>query len=216
MRSYFQIPSLFLLFCLSISLASGQTGGTAEKSNYQKTSVTVREGQKNDALDSNGAADSANDPARFLASAPIKPENDDCAETQNGVYEDLSFYVGDSQNRKTGSCLVVENVPLFTGIQSSGDKFGNAEGLFFLETQTQTNAGGTFLASPVLAERLAHRLKNSEAKVLRVKAIIAEFNSDFEVFRAPVALQVEGIGENGRLVWTVSGARLVTRTGGGE
>ncbi len=188
MRIYLQNLSLFLILMLSVAAAAGQTAAPAEYLNNQ-TAVFV--------------PDAENQAAPAVKSNRGKPV---CDQSPALAYENLSAFVNDSDSRRTGECVVVENVPVFSGIKTAEDEFGNRKGLFYLETASQTDVGDTLVSSNSLAEHLGAFLKNPAAKSLRVTVVLVELRSDFDVFRAPFAVTVEGLDDKNEVVWTAAGA----------
>jgi hypothetical protein len=133
-----------------------------------------------------------------------KPSDTLCAKSNNVVYEKLSGYVNDFNKRRNGECLVVNGVPLFSKIRNAEDEYGNHKGLYYLENDKQTDVGDSFASSPSLAKDLLPFLKK-DAKSLRVTAVLIQFSDEIETFRSPYATKVEGLDENGQVLWTVTG-----------
>ena len=190
MQIYIQILSLFFLSFLSIPVAFGQTTGAAEPLNNQPAMIN---------------ADSPNNFTKDISTAGSNRGNPACDKPETLAYEKLAAFVNDSGNRRTGECVVVENVPVFSEIKNAEDEFGNRKGLFYLETASQTDVGDTFFCSNSISEHLSPFLKIPEAKSLRVTALLVEMQSDFDLFRAPFVVNVEGLDENNQVVWTASG-----------
>lgn len=127
-----------------------------------------------------------------------------CAKPSNVAYGKLSDYVNDFNRRRDGECVVVRDVPLFSGIRNAEDEYGNHRGLYYLENEGETDVGSSFATSPTLARDLRPFLKK-EAASLRVTTVLIRFSDEFEVFRSPYATKVEGLDENGQVLWTVTG-----------
>ncbi|MGH7784068.1 MAG: hypothetical protein ACREO5_09555, partial [Candidatus Binatia bacterium] len=66
------------------------------------------------------------------------------------------------------------------------------------------DVGNTFYTSPALAKRLRQFLQKG-AYTERIYCTLVQFVGSYDVYRSPFATKVEGMDENGTLVWTAIG-----------
>jgi hypothetical protein len=143
---------------------------------------------------------------KSLPAAKIKPTpaNTFCSRPSKVAYEKLSGFVNDYDKRRIGECLLVRNVPLFSEIENAEDEYGNRKGLYRLINDAQTDVGDSFITSPSLAKELRIASKTGAAS-LRVTCVLVEFIGSSDIYRTPYATKIEGLDENGLVLWTVNG-----------
>jgi hypothetical protein len=77
--------------------------------------------------------------------------------------------------------------------------------MYMLEgEQSSTDVGDTFYTSPALAKLLLTHL-GTLTESFRITCTLIQFVSSQDVYRSPFATKIEGIDDNGAVVWTVSG-----------
>jgi hypothetical protein len=203
MQFYIQNLTLFLLLLLSASVAICQSGaGSGAQPNQLMASANAE--QKERPANSDAETFPVNASAPLPAARPASAAKV-CNEAANVCFEGLSGYFGDFSARRTGECVIVKNVPVFSAIRDAEGEFGNRNGFFYLETGSVTDVGATFITSYSMSHQLNSFLPRPATKSLRLTAMLVDFRREFEVFRAPFAVQVEGLDENGQIDWTAIG-----------
>jgi hypothetical protein len=139
-------------------------------------------------------------------SAPShKPKANACAKSTTVPFAGLSEFIGNHLKRRNGECMIITDVPVFSGVQNAEDEYGNHKGQYYLTLGEEMEVSTTFVSSPALAKAVATRLKQPQTTSLRVTAVRIQFSDDIEVFWSPYAVKVEGLGDNREVLWTVSG-----------
>jgi hypothetical protein len=201
-RCFHKILLLLLAGISLLSIGCQQSGMAKTGDNSSVNDVSINKPSEKTPTAANLMM--TNDSAKTVARQKPKPSNSICAKPKTLAYEKFSAYVNDYWKRRNGECVVVSDVPLFSGIKNAEDEYGNHKGLYYLENEKQTDVGDTFPTSAALAKDLLPVLKK-EARSLRVTAVLIQFSNEFEVFRSPYAIKVEGLDENGQALWTVTG-----------
>jgi hypothetical protein len=112
----------------------------------------------------------------------------------------LSDYVDDFSSRRDGERLVVTGVPSFDNM-----KFRKRYNMYLLEGElAATGVGDTFYTSPALAKLLLTHL-GTLTESFRITCTLIQFVSSQDVYRSPFATKIEGIDDNGKVVWAISG-----------
>lgn len=119
--------------------------------------------------------------------------------TRKVQFAKLSDYVNDYNHRRNGERLIVGDVPSVTKIT-----YDKAYTMYSFQPDEAGDVGNTFYASPALAKSLRSHLK-ADTKSLRVTCVLVEFAGEFDVYRSPFATKIEGLGENGEVIWTATG-----------
>lgn len=123
-------------------------------------------------------------------------------------YDQLSDFVNDHQKNKTGLHFVVTSVPA-EKVKLIKPVGPGHKGLFYL--MLDENDGDTS-TSFVTTAGLVKNLRASgggAADTLRVTAVLVEFAGEFDVYRSSFVTRVEGLGEDGSLLWIATGAEPV-------
>jgi len=112
----------------------------------------------------------------------------------------LSEYVNDFGDRRDGERLVVAGVPSFDNME-----FQKRYNMYTLKgEQSSTDVGETFYTSPAMAKLLLIHL-GTLTESFRITCTLIQFVSSQDVYRSPFATKIEGINDNGKVVWTISG-----------
>ena len=125
-------------------------------------------------------------------------------------YDQLADFVNESQANKTGMRYVITSVPAEKIKHVTPyEKGANRKGLFYLSMgEDDSDAATSFVASAALVKNLRANA-GYEAATLRVTATLVEFAGSFDVYRSSFVTRVEGLGEDGSLVWVATGAEPV-------
>ncbi|MBV9924166.1 MAG: hypothetical protein JOZ96_03930 [Acidobacteria bacterium] len=118
-------------------------------------------------------------------------------------FDRLPDFVNDHQANKTGSSFVITSVPAdkVKLIKPAGRK-----GMFYLMLdESDGDAASTFLASSELVKNL-RATDTAGVATLRVTAVLVEFVGSFDIYRSSFVTKVEGYGDDGSLLWVVTGA----------
>lgn len=114
-------------------------------------------------------------------------------------FDKLDDFVSDWDKRRDGERLTVSGVPMPTKIV-----FKKSYKMYFFEPDDNTHLGNQFYTSSSLTRVFRPYLDSATAS-LRVTCTLIQWNDDFEVYRTPFATKVEGLDENGALMWTANG-----------
>jgi hypothetical protein len=114
-------------------------------------------------------------------------------------FDKLSDFVNDYNKRRDGERLIIRDVPMVK--QITHDK---TNGMYYFKPDENGDVGNTFFTSALLAKSLRSHL-NSNTASLWVNCTLIQFVGEFDVFRSPFATKIEGLNENGEVIWTVTG-----------
>jgi hypothetical protein len=114
-------------------------------------------------------------------------------------FNKLSDFVNDFNKRRDGERLTVRDVPGVNQIT-----YEKAYAMYTFKPDENGDVGNTFFTSPALAKGLRAHLTTDTASLL-VSCTLIQFVGEFDVFRSPFATKVEGLNENGEVIWTVTG-----------
>jgi hypothetical protein len=124
-------------------------------------------------------------------------------------YDRLADFVNELRLNKTGVRFVITSVPAekIKRITPYGEG-ANRRGLFYLSMdENDGDAAMSFVTSAEMVKNLRASAKaGPDAATLRVTATLVEFVGDCEVYRSSFVTQVEGLAEDGSLVWVATGA----------
>lgn len=144
------------------------------------------------------------------AGAPPKDAYSGAAGLRQVRFDRLSEFVNNHQSNKTGTRYVITSVPAekVKLVKPAGEG-ASRRGLFYLSMDENDGDAAT---SIVTTARLVKNLRahaGREAATLRVTAVLVEFAGSFDVYRSSFVTKVEGLGEDGSLVWVAAGAEPV-------
>jgi hypothetical protein len=80
----------------------------------------------------------------------------------------------------------------------------NYKNLFAFKASDQEGSAARFITSKTLAQNLEHNA-DREPATLRVTAVIIEALGEFDVDRMSFVTKVEGLSDDGTVVWTADG-----------
>jgi hypothetical protein len=126
------------------------------------------------------------------------------AGTPSVRYDKLEEFVNDSDRHRTGLRYVVTSVPAekINKVTRAGAGRG---GLFYLAAdEDDGGAAAGFVTSAALVESLRASAEH-EPVSLRVTATLVEFAGQFDVYRMSFVTRVEGLGEDGSVIWSAAG-----------
>lgn len=125
-------------------------------------------------------------------------------------YEKMMDFINDFDAHKVGEEFVITNVPpAIIEKKNRADEFGNQsyKGLFYLEGVTDDDTPSySVLTSKAMIESL-NRNAEYEPEVLRMTALIAESKGKFDIYRLPFVTKIEGLTNDGTLMWTAVGGK---------
>ena len=115
------------------------------------------------------------------------------------AYDQLSDVVNDFDKYRDGTRLIVTGVPM-----SAELKFDKAQKMYLFEPNEDAHVANSFWMSPALAKLFRPKLGSTTAS-LRITSTVIRFVGSFDVFRSPFATRIEGLDENGKVIWTAAG-----------
>lgn len=119
-------------------------------------------------------------------------------------YDRLEEFVNDSDRHRTGMRYVVTSVPAekINKVTRAG---AARAGLFYLAAgEDDSNVASGFVTSAALVRSLRAAAEH-EPVSLRVTATLVEFAGEFDVYRMSFVTKVEGLGEDGSVIWSAAG-----------
>lgn len=120
-------------------------------------------------------------------------------------YDRLEDFVNDTDRNKTGLRYVITSVPAEKISKITAAEGASQRGLFYLASgEDDTGAATGFVTSGVLVKGLRAQPRAGAAR-LRVTATLVEFAGEFDVYRISFVTKVEGLSEDGWVVWSVAG-----------
>ena len=129
----------------------------------------------------------------------------DAAGLRQVRYDRLSDFVNDHQSNKTGARYVIMSVPA-EKVRLVKPAGAGRRGMFYLMLdEDDGDASTSFVASAELVKNL-RASDVSGAATLRVTAVLVEFAGSFDVYRSSFVTRVEGVAEDGSLLWIATGA----------
>ncbi len=125
-------------------------------------------------------------------------------------YDRLAEFVGEHRANRTGTHYVITSVPARKVGRITPAGGGAARrGLFYLSfDEDDGDASTSFVASAELVKNLRNS-PLTEAATLRVTATLVEFVGCCDVYRSSYVTRVEGLGDDGSLVWVATGPEPV-------
>jgi len=137
-----------------------------------------------------------------------KPANTTTMKTREVSFGELADLVNDFDRHKAGERYVVTDVPANKiGKNSRADEFGNSsyKNLFYLQaTDDEGDVANGFLTSAAMVKSLATNAEYEPA-TLRVTAVLIESNGKFDVYRMSFVTKIEGLNDDGSVLWTATG-----------
>lgn len=119
-------------------------------------------------------------------------------------YDRLEDFVNDIDKNKTGLRYVITSVPAEKISKITAAEGTSQRGLFYLASgEDDTGAAMGFITSGALVKSL--RAQRAGAARLRVTATLVEFAGEFDVYRMSFVTKVEGLSEDGSVVWSAAG-----------
>jgi hypothetical protein len=132
----------------------------------------------------------------------------DAPQTREILFAELYDLVNDFDKYKAGERYVVKDVPASKIAKvSRADQFGNTsyKNLFIFEAgDDEGNVANGFMTSKLLVQNLEHNAEREPA-ALRVTAVLIESSGKFDVYRMSFVTKIEGISDDGKVVWTATG-----------
>lgn len=144
------------------------------------------------------------------AGAARKPTSADASGLRAVRYDRLTEFVNEHRLNRTGTRFVITSVPAEKVSRvTPADEGRNRRGLFYLMLdENDGDASTSFVTTAPLVKNLRANAGH-EAATLRVTATLVEFVGAFDVYRSSFVTRVEGLGEDGSLVWVATGAEPV-------
>lgn len=125
-------------------------------------------------------------------------------------FNKLADFVNDTAHHKVGESYVITDVPTNRlEKQTRADENGNRsyKGLYYLES----NDGGGDVATGLLTSETIVKGINTKIHIktasLRVTAVLAESNGQFDVYRLSFVTRIEGLEPDGTVIWTLDGGK---------
>jgi hypothetical protein len=115
-------------------------------------------------------------------------------------FDNLSDFVNDYNKRRDGERLTIRDVPMVNKIT-----YEKAYAMYIFKPDEDGDVGNTFYTSATLAKSLRTHF-NSNTASMWVSCTLIQFVGEFDVFRSPFATKIEGLNENGEVIWTVTGS----------
>jgi hypothetical protein len=122
-------------------------------------------------------------------------------------FAELNDVVNNIAKNKAGERIVVAGVPASAiATVSRSDRFVNKnyKNLFAFEASDEEGRFARFITSKRLAQNLEHNADREPATV-RVTAVIIEVVGEFDVDRMSFVTKIEGLGDDGTVIWTADG-----------
>lgn len=140
-----------------------------------------------------------------------KPKNTKTSSNLREVkYSDLMDFVNDFESNNVGDQFIITQVPVGKLDEKiRADKDGNQDykNLFYLEeTDDDGYVGNALLVSLKLLQSLEHNAE-FEPAALRMTAVLAESMGKFDVYRISLVTRIEGLGDDGAVIWTADGGK---------
>lgn len=142
-----------------------------------------------------------------------KTANNQPANLKKISYSQLEDFINDFQKNKTGMHFIITDVPAekiskTERADTNGNK--NFKGLYYFQIDdNDTNVATAFIGSTALYKDYVAKVEYEPAK-LRVTAVIVEFPGEFDVYRSAFVIRIEGLEEDGKVVWTINGTEPTT------
>ena len=121
-------------------------------------------------------------------------------------YDKLEDFVNDTDENKTGLRYVITSVPADKINKITPGVGASQRGLFYLAAgEDDTGAATGFVTSAALVKGLRANARPGAAG-LRVTATLVEFAGEFDVYRMSFVTKIEGLSEDGSVMWSAAGA----------
>jgi hypothetical protein len=121
-------------------------------------------------------------------------------------FDKLADFVNDHQSNKTGMRYVITSVPA-EKVKLSKPLGAGHRGMFYLSfDENDGDASTSFVTTAELVKNLRASSPGAGAATLRVTAVLVEFVGSFDVYRSSFVTRIEGYGDDGSLLWVVTGA----------
>lgn len=118
-------------------------------------------------------------------------------------FENIDDILNDFDAHRTGEHLIITDVPADRIEKITADDT-TYKGLFIVSSNEGGGVTKEFLASAALVKNLKANAE-FEPSSLRVTAVITQTDSSFDVYRMSFATKIEGLDENGAVIWTANG-----------
>lgn len=142
----------------------------------------------------------------YTKETPQKPIQSKTAKLREIKFDELYDFVNEYDKNKTGERFVITDVPAdrIADIQRA-DSMGNQsyKGYFYLVAPENDSSAGFITTPPLLRELQANNDK--QPTTLRMTAVLVQSDGKFDVYRLSFVTKIEGLDENGDLLWTASG-----------
>jgi hypothetical protein len=138
-----------------------------------------------------------------------KPEIQPAA-TNEVKYSEVMDFINDFETRKAGEEFIITEVPpAILDRKDRADEFGNKsyKDLFYLQGVTDDDSVSySVLTSKAMIESLNQNAEY-EPVTLQMSAVIVESKGKFDVYRIPFITRIEGLNNDGSILWTASGEK---------
>jgi hypothetical protein len=142
-----------------------------------------------------------------IAAKSTKKKTKSALKTHTISFAELQDVVNNIAHNKAGERLVVTNVPASAiATVERGYPFGDTsyKNLFVFKASDEEGNAARFITSKTLAQNLEHNA-DREPATLRVTAVIIEAVGNFDVDRMSFVTKIEGLSDNGTVIWTAIG-----------
>ena len=117
---------------------------------------------------------------------------------QKVQFAKLTDYV-DSSKRRRGDRLIIDDVPPVEKIS-----YEKVEKMYFFQPVENGGNANDFYTSAALAKGMRPHLQSNTTS-MRVTCMLIDFGEGIDVLRSPFATKIEGLDENGIVIWTATG-----------
>jgi hypothetical protein len=115
------------------------------------------------------------------------------------TFDRLSDFVNDFDHRHPGDRFIVSGVPMPKKIT-----FERAYKMYLFQPDPDGGVATSFYTSLAAKNVLQPYLESATAS-LHITCMLIEFAGEFDIYRTPFATKIEGIGADGKVVWTADG-----------
>lgn len=116
------------------------------------------------------------------------------------TFDKLSDYVDDFHHRRAGERYIVSGVPMPSSI-----KYVPLYKMYSFQADPDGGVTTSFFTS-LAAKKVFQPYLSSSTASLRITCTLLEFAGEFDVYRTSFATRIEGIDDNGEVLWTAEGA----------
>jgi hypothetical protein len=140
-----------------------------------------------------------------------KNNTDLATDLQKVSYAQLSDFVNDLENNKPGKHFLITEVPAekISKVLPYETSDKSAKGFYYFQTDdSDSDVSTMFVGSVALYKDYLAKVEYEPAQ-LRVTAVLIEFQAGFDFYRSPFVTKIEGLGDDGKAIWTLNGIKPV-------